>query len=90
MDASPAAGWSPVPRLLWSFPEVGSAASSPAAVEELKGLFTTLTPGTAQQPSGPAFDCPFLEDLGLSLTHLYLCKSSETLFCTETVLVTVR
>ena len=62
---------------------------SRAAVEELKGLFTTLTPGTAQQLSGAAFDGPFLEDLGLSLAHLDLCKYFEPLSRTETILTTV-
>ena len=38
-------------------------------------MFTTLTPGAAPQQSGPVFDGPFLEGLGLSLAHFPLCKS---------------
>ena len=49
---------------------------SRAAVEELNGLFTTLTPGTAQQLSGPAFDGPFLEELGLSLDRPLTCPAT--------------
>ena len=56
-----------------------------AGDEELKKLFTTLTPGAAPQQSGPVFDGPFLDGLGLSLAHFPLCKSSDTSFCTRTV-----
>ena len=44
-------------------------------VGELKRMFTTLPPGAAPQQSGPVFDGPFLEGLGLSLAHFPLCKS---------------
>ena len=45
-------------------------------VKALKSEFTTLLPGVEPQPSGPAFDSALLENLGLSLPHFPLCKSS--------------
>ena len=56
-------------------------------VGELKRMFNTLAPRAAPQPSGPVFDGPFLEVLGLSLAHFPLCKplvpfpAIETLLC---------
>ena len=40
-----------------------------AGVKALKSEFTTLLPGAEPQPSSQAFDGPFLESLGLSLSH---------------------
>ena len=52
-----------------------------AGVRDLKSEFTTLLPGAEPQPSGLAFDGPFLEGLGLSLSHVPLCKSSVPFSC---------